>query len=138
MPDRRVDAFFYGLFMDREVLDNFGIEVVNPRRAYAKDFALVIGNRATLVAMPKHRSYGMVMSVSHAEINQLYSGSGLKDYVPEALLVNLMSEQQLVPALCLNLLNPPNPDEINHEYAIKLKEALRRLEFPSEYIESIA
>ena len=77
------------------------------------------------------------MSVTHADINQLYSGPGLEDYAPEALSVNLMSQQQLVPALCYNLLNPPSPDEANYEYAIKLKEALTRLEFPSEYIESI-
>ena len=137
MTDRRIDAFFYGLFMDSEVLEHIGVQVVNPRRAYAQNFALVIGNRATLIPMPNQRAYGMLMSVTHADVKQLYSGSGLEDYVPEALSVNLMGQQQLFPALCYNLLNPPDPNEANLEYAVKLKDALSRLDFPSSYIESI-
>ena len=62
MSERRIDAFFYGLFMDSEVLGKSGVEVVNPRRGYVQDFALFIGNRATLIAMPQQRSYGMVLS----------------------------------------------------------------------------
>ena len=136
MSERRIDAFFYGLFMDSEVLGKSGVEVVNPRRGYVQDFALFIGNRATLIAMPQQRSYGMVMSVTHTDVHRLYSGVGLEDYVPEALLVNLIGQHSL-PALCYNLLNPPRPDEANHDYAIKLKEALSRLEFQAEYIASI-
>ena len=30
MSERRIDAFFYGLFMDSEVLGKSGVEVVNP------------------------------------------------------------------------------------------------------------
>ena len=133
MTDRRIDAFFYGLFMDPDVLKNSGVKFENPRQGYAEDYELVIGNRATLVSVPGQRSYGMVLSVTHVEINKLYSAAGLEDYHPEAITVNLMGEQ-ILPAMCYNLLIPPKPDEANPEYAEKLRKALYRLEFPSAYI----
>jgi hypothetical protein len=40
MTDRRVEAFFYGLFMDREILRASGVAPLNPRRAYVDDVAL--------------------------------------------------------------------------------------------------
>ena len=134
MSDRRIDAFFYGLYMDRDVLSGSGIEIVNPRKAYADGYALLIGNRATLVEAIGKRSFGMVMSVTHADINKLYSG--LEGYYPEAISVNLMGPD-VVPALCYNLAEAPHPDENNSEYAIKLREALARLDFPSDYVASI-
>ena len=128
MSDRRIDAFFYGLFMDSDVLKKFEVEIVNPRKAYADNFALSIGNRATLVATTGARAYGMVLSVTHAEVNKLYSGVGLEDYCLEAILVNLMSEKTL-PAICYSLLNAPLPDEANFEYAEQLRITLKKLNF---------
>lgn len=49
MSDRRLDVFFYGLFMEVAVLRKIGLTPVNPRRAYVEGFALRIGQRATLV-----------------------------------------------------------------------------------------
>ena len=136
MSDRRIDAFFYGLFMDPRVLKKSDIQSVNPRQAYAEGYGLVIGNRATLVSAPGQRSYGMLLSVTHVELNKLYSAAGLEEYRPEAITVNLMGVRTL-PAMCYNLLSPPKPDEANPEYATMLREVLFRLEFPTEYIESI-
>ncbi len=140
MSDRRVDAFFYGLFMDGDILISNGIEVVKPRQGYADGFELVIGNRATLVARSGARSYGMVMSVTHTDINSLYSADGLQDYCPEALSVNLIGNgtaNSALPAICYNLLRRPAPEESNAEYAAKLRTALSKYEFPAEYIASV-
>jgi len=103
---------------------------------YADNFALSIGNRATLVATTGARAYGMVLSVTHAEVNKLYSGVGLEDYYPEAISVNLMGEKTL-PAICYNLLKAPLPDEANFEYAEQLRITLKKLNFPPEYIASV-
>ena len=46
MSDRRINAFFYGLFMDIDVLRNSNVEPVNPRRAYVGDFTLRTGQCA--------------------------------------------------------------------------------------------
>ncbi|MGH8610564.1 MAG: hypothetical protein ACREYF_00580 [Gammaproteobacteria bacterium] len=34
MSDRRIDAFFYGLFVDIDILHEGGVAPINPRRAY--------------------------------------------------------------------------------------------------------
>ena len=49
MTDRQGDVFFYGLFMDVDLLRENGVVPKNPRRGFAPNFALCIGQRATLV-----------------------------------------------------------------------------------------
>jgi hypothetical protein len=136
LSERRVDGFFYGLFMDAAVLRNSGAQPVNPRRAYVDDFALRIGNRATLVPSPGARAYGMVIALTHSELERLYGAPGLDQYRPEAVLARLL-DGALVPALCYNLLVEPRADERNLDYAARLQQTLRQLEFPSEYIDSV-
>ena len=86
--ERRVDAFFYGLFMDTDVLRQSGVAPVNPRRAYVEDYALHIGQRATLVPRAGARAYGMVFALTHAELDRLYGAPGLETYRPEGVLAH--------------------------------------------------
>lgn len=136
MGPRQVDGFFYGLFMDVEVLRQAGVEPSNPRRASVMDFALRIGQRATLVPSPGARVYGMIFSLTHAELERLYSAPGLEHYRPEAVLAHGM-EGAVIPALCYNLLQAPEPHERNPEYAVRLQAVLTKLGFPREYIEAL-
>jgi hypothetical protein len=137
MSNRRIDAFFYGLFMDVDVLRKSGIEPMNTRRALVSDFALRIGQRATLVASPGARAYGMLMLLSHEELARLYSAPSLEHYHPEAVLAQTMDGVPTA-ALCYNLIEAPGPDERNPEYAVRLQGILRKLDFPSEYVASVA
>ena len=137
MTQRRVDGFFYGLFMDPGVLGDCGVAPHEPRPAYADGFQLRIGNRATLVAAPGARAYGMVYALTHEELNTLYGAPGLEDYRPEAVLTQVIDGAPL-PALCYNLLDAPAPDEANPDYAERLRAALTRLDFPADYVASIA
>ena len=135
--ERRVDAFFYGLFMDESILRQSGVAPVNPRRAYVDDFALRIGQRATLVPQPGARAFGMLLALTHANLQGLYSVPGLEQYRPEAVLAQQL-EGPSVPALCYNLREAPHPDERNPNYALRLQAVLRNLGFPREYVESIS
>ena len=137
MTDRRADGFFYGLFMDADVLRDAGVASERPRRAYVEEFALRIGRRATLVPSQNARAYGMVYAMTHAELEKLYGAPGLETYRPEALTAQLLDGGS-VPALCYNLIEPPGPDEANADYAEKLRAALRRLDFPTDYIDRVA
>ena len=128
---RKIDGFFYGLFMDAEVLRQAGTAPSNFRRAYVDDFALRIGRRATLVPSPGARAYGMLIALTHAELVSLYSTPGLEDYRPEALVVRSY-EGEVVPALCYNLVQAPEPHERNSEYALRLRSTLENLGFPIE------
>ena len=137
MTDRRIDGFFYGLFMDSEILRESQVVAVNPRRAYVDGYALRIGQRATLVPACGARAYGMVFSLTHDELARLYSAPSLEHYRPEALLARLL-EGDTVPALCYNLSEAPGPGETNVEYATRLRTTLSRLDFPPEYVASIS
>ena len=136
MAPRQIDGFFYGLFMDVQVLRQAGAKPSNARRAYVTDFALRIGQRATLVPSPGARAYGMLISLTHAELDRLYGAPGLEGYRPEAVLARPF-EGEAVPALCYNLVQPPEPHERNPEYARRLRSVLEALGFPVESVESI-
>ena len=137
MDDRRIDAFFYGLFMDLGILRDSGVAPVNPRRAYVDDFALRIGQRATLLPSAGTRAYGMLFALTHSELERLYAAPGLEQYRPEAVLAQPLRGTP-APALCYNLREAPRPDERNPEYAARLQRALSKRDFPQECIASIS
>ncbi|MGB6487973.1 MAG: gamma-glutamylcyclotransferase family protein [Steroidobacteraceae bacterium] len=136
MNERRIDGFFYGLFMDVGVLRNSGVVPVNPRKAYVDGFALRVGSRATLVPSPRARAYGMLIALTHPELERLYGAPGLDQYRAEAVLACCI-EGGAVPALCYNLPVEPRADERNPDYAARLQKVLRDLNFPAEYVNSI-
>lgn len=137
MSDRRIDTFFYGLFMDNDILRESKVIPVNTRRAYVDDFALRIGQRATLLPSVGGRAYGMLVALTHSELDQLYSAPGLDQYRPEAVLAQAL-EGEASPALCYNLREAPRPHERNPEYAARLRGILSKLDFPPEYVASIS
>src|SRR6267378_8418856 len=125
MNDRRIDAFFYGLFMDSDILRESNVTPFKPRRAYVDDFALRIGQRATLLPSTGARAYGMLVALTHLELERLYAAPGLDQYRPEAVLAQPLGGQPS-PALCYNLREAPRPDERNPEYAVRLQRVLRK------------
>jgi len=135
MTDRRIDAFFYGLFMDVDVLRESKVAPSNPRRAYVADFALRIGQRATLLPAAGARAYGMLIALTHRELERLYTAPGLEQYRPEAVLAQTLGGT-LVPALCYNLREAAH--ERNPDYATRLQGVLSKLNFPPEYIAAVS
>jgi len=133
---RRIDVFFYGLFMDEALLREKGVNPESRRLASVESFSLVIGARATLVPCAGRRVYGVVFSLGHSEVEALYSEASVKVYRPEAVLAQL-ADGSVIPALCFNLPTPPRPDERNPEYAAKLRELAERIGLPSSYVSSI-
>jgi len=136
MSERRIDVFFYGLFMDTATLLDIGVEPDRPRPAFVDAFELRIGQRATLVPTIGARAYGMLFALTHDELQRLYSRPGLEQYCPEALIAQSLDGKS-APALCYNLRSAPGPEERNVEYASRLQGTLQRLGFPSEYAASI-
>jgi hypothetical protein len=133
---RKIDVFFYGLFMDEQLLISKGVTPTNIRSASLMGFQLRIGKRATLIPDQASRVYGIVMSLTQTDIEQLYSDPSVRAYRPEAVIIQISDDTQL-PALCFNLVEPPAADEHNAEYASKLRSLAERLQFPTEYISSI-
>jgi Gamma-glutamyl cyclotransferase, AIG2-like len=135
MQPRRVEVFFYGLFMDEDLLLEKSVTPENRRIASINNFRLMIGNRATLVPFAGGIVYGVLFSLTHLEMDQLYSDPSVNEYRPEA--VTAISNGEAVAALCFNLPTVPLENERNSEYASKLKALAQRLGLPPAYVESI-
>ena len=129
---RRIDVFFYGLFMDESLLRGKGIEPQQRRLAALENFRLVIGARATLVPCPGETVHGVIFSLTPAEIDSLYADTSVSVYRPEAVICEVANDR--IPALCFNLPTAPAANERNPEYAAKLKEIAGRIGLPDDYL----
>ena len=134
--ERRVPLFFYGLFMDADLLREQGANPVNVRHAAVSGWALRIGQRATLVRQDGARSYGTVMDLTHEEIDRLYSVPSLAAYRPEPVLAET-GGGSVIAALAFTLPVAPAPHERNAAYAEKLRAVARKLSLPADYVASI-
>src|SRR5512134_1390414 len=137
MEARRVHVWFYGLFMDPDLLRARGMDPVHPRRAIVRGMRLRIGNRAALESASDGVVYGVLLQLTHAEIDRLYAEPSVAIYRPEAVMAE-PDEGPPVAALCFNLPSAPDPQERNAEYAEKLRELAARLGLPAHYVQSIS
>ncbi len=130
-----MEVFFYGLFMDGNILRKNGIRPSNPRKGHLDDYALKIGNRASLIPCKNERSYGIVMSIDKDAVHNLYAEASVADYIPEE--VNIVTNtNESIAAICYNL-----PAEsltgANELYAISLYQLAKKEGFPEDYLEKI-
>lgn len=133
---RRIDVFFYGLFMDDALLREKGMNPKDRGMALVENFSLVIGARATLVPCPGQTVHGVLFSLTHSEVDTLYSEPSVSVYRPEAVSARLV-DGSLIPALCFNLPAAPSTDERNPQYASRLRELAGRIGLPASYVSSI-
>lgn len=131
-----VDIFFYGLFMDEQLLVGKGVRPTAIRPASVRGHALRIGARAALAPTPAGQVHGLLMKLTHQEIDKLYADPSVRAYRPEPVLATERDGTQ-VPALCYNLPEPPAPGERNPEYAARLRALAQRVGLPSSYIATI-
>jgi hypothetical protein len=133
---RRIDVFFYGLFMDDALLREKGMTPLSRRMACIENFCLVIGARATLVPCAGRSVHGVLFSLTHTEVDALYSEDSVSVYRPEAVSAQL-ADGSITPALCFNLPVPPSANERNPQYVSKLRELAARIGLPPSYVSSI-
>lgn len=135
-----VNLFFYGLFMDRTLLADKGLDptVLGPARL--DGYVLRIGKRAALVPKPDGACFGIVMQLELDEVDGLYSEPSVSDYRPNRLGVTLLTrggERESIEAVCYNL--PPESigTTVNRTYVASLGELATHLGLPAEYIREI-
>ena len=130
-----IDIFFYGLFMDQDLLLDKGLNPSNPRQGFVDEFGLRIGQRATLLRTQGEQAYGVVMGLSSEETEALYSEESVSDYIPEQVNVTLLDGTQ-IEATCYNL-----PEHLlsgsNRSYADALVQVAAKCGLPDKYIEQI-
>lgn len=128
-------VFFYGLFMDTDILAKNGISPSNQEIGYIQNYTLKIGNRASLIPSKKDRAYGVLMSVNQPKIEELYAEPSVSDYIPEDVTV-VLNSGRTTSAICYNL-----PAELltgtNTQYAQALLNLASHIGLPNHYLETI-
>jgi len=134
VTDRRVDVFFYGLFMDLDLLRQRGLRPRDPRLARLDGYDIDVRGRATLVVDGAARVHGVVAGLTHQELGALYAEPSVREYRPEAVLVTL-TDGRPVAALCYTRPGAGGPRDA--AYAAKLLELAGRLGLPGDYLERL-
>ncbi|HJU72586.1 MAG TPA: gamma-glutamylcyclotransferase family protein [Gemmatimonadaceae bacterium] len=129
----RVSVFFYGLFMDADLLRAKGLRPEEVQRAHVSGYSLRIGERATLVNDETGQVHGIVMSLTQDELDRLYAEPSVQAYRPQHVVAHLAGGDTIA-ALCYNLAQPPSPGERNPDYAAKLRKVAEKVGLPNEYI----
>ena len=128
-------VFFYGLFMDENLLATKGIEPSEVILGFVDGYSLHIGERATLVRRPDGRAYGVMMVIAQSEATELYAEESVADYQPEPVIVEL-TDGTRVEATCYNLPGD-KVSGTNKAYAESLLDLATRLDFPDSYLDQI-
>jgi hypothetical protein len=133
---RRIDIFFYGLFMDEGLLRKKGLRPANRRLATVDNHELRIADRATLVPASGSQVEGVIFSLTHSELEALYADPSVNAYRPEAVLAQLTDDSR-IPALCYNLPAPDSAAGRDPEYAARLRALAANIGLSAGYVASI-
>ena len=130
-----MEVFFYGLFMDENILQENGVLPDNPRLGYIADYGLKIWERASLVPSHDDQAWGILMTVDAEAVVALYKEASVADYVPTAVDV-ITSNGESWKATCYNL-----PIDMisgtNAVYAHSLYELAKTKGLPEDYLQEI-
>ncbi len=131
----RVWAFFYGSFINRQVLVEHGCVPERLKVARLSGFDIRIQPLANLVRSDEHTVYGILATVTHAELRRLYEYAehGLGGvYLPEAVLAETL-DGALRPALCYTAPHL-EPRPASGEYLDRIAGPAREYGFPDWYL----
>lgn len=128
-------VFFYGLFMDSDLLAAEGIDTGEPALGYVEDYRLLIGERATLQRDDNARAFGVVFDIDSEALEKLYAQPGVADYVAEQVTVRFDDGTRLQ-ALCYTLPEAPT-GAVNRRYAAALLKLATRLGLPEACLRQI-
>ncbi len=138
MGEARVWTFFYGSFMNPEVLKKQGIVPAALEAATLNGFDISIRPLANLTRSSGGCVYGAVAHITHAELVSLYGSSGDKlgvAYLPQAVLVHLRNGTWL-PAMCY-VASELGEGPATNEYVDLIVDSARRYAFPESYIDHL-
>jgi len=130
-----VPVFFYGLFMDPEVLRQKGADPKGFRLASVEGYGLRIGERATLEPSEGEKVFGSVMSLSAKELELLYAEESVADYVPVRLTAMDLENGRFEAVsyiLPMEMLSGRNP-----EYAKALLTVAEKIGLPDSHLKQI-
>lgn len=125
-------VFFYGLFMDGDILREKGIFPESSIPGYVDDYELNIGERATLNKTKGKRTFGSLMSLTAEELEKLYNEASVTDYIPEKLVAKTFNGESL--AAVTYVLPLEKLSGRNIQYAVSLAAVAKKIGLPDEYV----
>ncbi len=135
----KVKVFFYGSYMNLDVLKEVDIIPADVDVVSLPGFELVIAPRANIIPSADETVYGIVASLKHEELERLYSEHSQKilgqTYLPEAVIVK-DQKGNIEPALtyiCYDLI----PGDVEGDYVERIAKPAEKLGFPDDYIQYI-
>ncbi len=127
-----VKIFFYGSFMDLEVLRTLGVVPKRFETAELKNWGITFSPMATLVRSEGDSVYGTIAELSRDEVRMLYSKGDLKRYYPVDITVSTKGNE-LVPVVCY-LSKSGTGQTPSVEYLQRVIRAAKNLGFPPDYL----
>jgi hypothetical protein len=138
MTAPRVWTFFYGSFINLEVLAAQGLVPERHEVARLSGFDIQIRPLANLVRAEQHCVYGILATATHGQLGRLYdyARDGLGGtYLPEAVLAETL-DGMLRPALCY--IDPSQePAPATGDYVERIVAPARAFGFPAWYLERL-
>lgn len=138
MAAPQVWTFFYGSFINLEVLGKVGLAPARVEVSRLPGFDIRIAPLANLVRSEQHCVYGILATATHAELNRLYAyaKNGLGGvYLPEAVLAQTL-DGRWQPALCY-IAPEMTAAPASGEYVDRIVIPARRFGFPQWYIDRL-
>ena len=135
---RKVWTFFYGSYINFDVLKEVGLVPDEYEVARLSGFDIQIQPLANLIKSDEHSVYGIVASATHEELGRLYQHAehvlgGV--YLPEAVLTET-KDGKLRPALCY-IAPSIEPKPAANEYIDRIVAPAKEYSFPAWYIERL-
>jgi hypothetical protein len=138
MAAPKVWTFFYGSFINLEVLAAQGLVPERHEVARLSGFDIQIRPLANLVRAEQHSVYGILATATHEQLGRLYdyARDGLGGtYFPEAVLAETL-DGTLRPALCY--IDPSQePAPAAGDYVERIVAPARDFGFPDWYLERL-
>ncbi len=129
-------VFFYGLFMDENLLRSKGLNPLLSEKGFVPGYGLRIGQRALLIKQEDEKAFGVTFTLPSSDVIQLYAEPSVQDYSPMDVTF-IGSTGQAEQVVCYNL--PASSFKgSNGAYTKKLAEVAATLGFSPEYIAHIS
>lgn len=138
MPDKCSWVFFYGLYMDFEILHEHGLIVQQWEVAKLDGYVFRIGSWGYLEQSDSNCVYGVSVFAKQKEIAKLYSPETSTlpvDYFPEPVLV-AGRDGRLRNALCYVATSEPK-GAVNVNYINGMVKLAQHFGFPDWYVERL-
>lgn len=139
MSKLKVDVFFYGSYINFDVLAEVDIFERPYQIAWLPNHKLVISPLANLIKDNTSTAFGIVTKLAHDELERLYvehaQGKLGGTYLPEAVLV-YTAENLLMPALTY-ISHDMASGQAANDYIQRILRPAQKYQFPESYLRHI-